>query len=93
MSRYRDIFLAEEAETSSEYLEFSYRLGTLATKLAILVALLSFALAYWYLVVSFWLSVGAALLVGFLFMGIFFSGTEILFRTLKRKSSVEHRGT
>ena len=76
---------AEEAEASSEYLEFSYRLGTLATKLAILVALLSFALAYWYLVIGFWLSVGAALVVGFLFMVIFLSGAGVLFRTLKRK--------
>ena len=85
MSRYRDTLTAEEAEASSEYLEFSYRLGKLATKLAMLVALVSFALAYWYLVVGFWLSVGAALVVGFLFMVIFLSGAGVLFRTLKRK--------
>jgi hypothetical protein len=85
MSRYRDILSAEEAETFYEYLDFTYRIGQLATKFAMLVVILSFALAYWYLVGSFWLSVGAALVVGFLLMVIFFSGARVLFRTLKRK--------
>jgi hypothetical protein len=85
MSRYRDILTAEEAEASSEYLESSYRLGKLAAKLAMLVVVLSFAVVYWYFIVGFWLAVGTALVVGFLFMIIFLSGTGILFRTLKRK--------
>jgi hypothetical protein len=85
MSRYRDLLTEEDAEAASEYLEFTYRSGKLATRLAMFVATLSFALAYWYLVFGFWLSVGVALVVGFLFMVIFLSGTELLFRTLKRK--------
>jgi hypothetical protein len=84
-NRYHDILTEEDAEASSEYLDFTYRIGKLATKLAMLVALLSFALAYWYFVFGFWLSVGAALVVSFLFMVIFLSGAGILFRTLKKK--------
>jgi hypothetical protein len=85
MRRYRDILTLEEAEASSEYLKFTYRLGKIATKMGLLVAILSFALAYWYLVVGFWLSVGAALVVDFLFMIISLSVTRVIFRTVKRK--------
>jgi hypothetical protein len=85
MNRYRDVLTESDAEASSEYLEFTYRSGKLATNLAMFVATISFALAYWYLVLGFWLAVGAALVVGFLFMVVFLSGAGVLFRTLKRK--------